>query len=108
MNALCGQSEKFLSVKAGGKHNDHRALKRQTDFHCSRLSNNIHVLVPKWLSNANDINNAYLCIKELSDRVTQLYPQALGSLFVTFYDSQDYCRRILSRFHAGCCHYLLS
>jgi hypothetical protein len=82
MNALCGQR------LAGCTHSDHCASKRQTGFHCSCLSNNI--LVPKWLSNANDINKAYPCTKELSDKVTQLYPQALGSLFVAFYNLQGY------------------
>jgi hypothetical protein len=32
-----------------------------------------------------------------SDRVAQLYPQALGSLFVAFYDSQGYGGGILTR-----------
>jgi hypothetical protein len=34
-------------------------------------------------------------------RVAQLYPQALGSLFVAFYDSQGYSGGICARFHAG-------
>jgi hypothetical protein len=36
-----------------------------------------------------------------SDSGAQLYPQALGSLFVTFYDSQGYDGGILSRLHTG-------
>jgi hypothetical protein len=35
------------------------------------------------------------------NRVVQLYPWALGSLFVTSYDSQGYGGGILSRFHTG-------
>jgi hypothetical protein len=36
-----------------------------------------------------------------SDRVTELYPQALGSLFVALYDSQGYGGGILIRLHTG-------
>jgi hypothetical protein len=35
------------------------------------------------------------------NRVAQLHPQALGSLFVAFYDSQGYCGGIRIRLHAG-------
>jgi hypothetical protein len=35
------------------------------------------------------------------NRVTQLYPQALGSLFVASYDSQSYCGGIRTHLHAG-------
>jgi hypothetical protein len=35
-----------------------------------------------------------------TDRVSQLYAQAPGSLFVDFYDSQDYGGSILTRLHA--------
>jgi hypothetical protein len=35
------------------------------------------------------------------NRVTQLYLQALGSLFVAFYDSQGYGGDIGTRHHAG-------
>jgi hypothetical protein len=35
-------------------------------------------------------------------RVTQLYPQALGSLFVAYNDSQGYGGGIRSRLHMGC------
>jgi hypothetical protein len=34
-----------------------------------------------------------------SDRVSQLYPQAQGSLFVASYDSQGHAGGILSRLH---------
>jgi hypothetical protein len=34
-----------------------------------------------------------------SDRVAQLFPQAPGSLFIAFYDSQDYGGGILTRLH---------
>jgi hypothetical protein len=36
-----------------------------------------------------------------SDRVTHLYLQALGSLFVTFYDSEGCTGGILTRLHTG-------
>jgi hypothetical protein len=36
-----------------------------------------------------------------TNRVTQLYPQALGSLFVASYDLQGYCVGIRTRLHAG-------
>jgi hypothetical protein len=35
------------------------------------------------------------------NRVAQLYPQALGSLFVTSYDSQGYGGGIRTRLHVG-------
>jgi hypothetical protein len=35
----------------------------------------------------------------LSDRMVQLYPQAPGSLFVAFHDSQGYGGGILTRLH---------
>jgi hypothetical protein len=38
-----------------------------------------------------------------SDRVAQLYPLPLDSLFVVFYDSQDYGGGILN--HQGTIHY---
>jgi hypothetical protein len=36
-----------------------------------------------------------------SDRVAQLYPQAPGSLFISFYDSQGYGGDIITRLHTG-------
>jgi hypothetical protein len=36
-----------------------------------------------------------------SDRVAQLYPQAPGSLFIVFDDSQGYGGGILTRLHTG-------
>jgi hypothetical protein len=36
-----------------------------------------------------------------SDGVAQFYPQAPGSLFVAFYDSQGYGGDILTRLHTG-------
>jgi hypothetical protein len=36
-----------------------------------------------------------------SDRLAQLYPQAPGSLFVAFYDSQRYGGGILTCLHTG-------
>jgi hypothetical protein len=37
----------------------------------------------------------------LRNRVTRLYSQALGSLFVATYDSQGYGRRIRPHLHTG-------
>lgn len=34
-----------------------------------------------------------------SDSMTQLFSQALGSIFVPFYDWQDYGGGIINRFH---------
>jgi hypothetical protein len=34
-------------------------------------------------------------------RVAQIYPQALGSLFVAFYDAQGYGGDMRTRLHAG-------
>jgi hypothetical protein len=36
------------------------------------------------------------------NRIAQLYPQALGSLFVASYDSQGYGGGIGPRLHTGC------
>jgi hypothetical protein len=36
-----------------------------------------------------------------SDRVAQIYPHALASLFVASYDSQGYGGNIRNRFHTG-------
>jgi hypothetical protein len=36
-----------------------------------------------------------------TDRVAQLYPQAPGFLFITFYDSQGYGGGIRTRLHTG-------
>jgi hypothetical protein len=43
-----------------------------------------------------------------SDSVIQLYPQAAGSLFVAFYDSQGYGGGILARLHTGLSDHILS
>jgi hypothetical protein len=40
------------------------------------------------------------------NRVAQLYPQALGSLFVTSYDSQGYGGGIRTRLHMGVYKYV--
>jgi hypothetical protein len=43
----------------------------------------------------------------LGDKVAHLYPQALSSLFVAFYDSQGYGRGILTRLHFRSNHVLI-
>jgi hypothetical protein len=40
-----------------------------------------------------------------SDRMAQLYPQALSSLSVAFYDSHGYRGGILTHLHTGICWY---
>jgi hypothetical protein len=40
--------------------------------------------------------------------VDQLYPQALGSLFIASYDSQGYCGDVRTRLYIGMTHWLLS
>jgi hypothetical protein len=52
-----------------------------------RDSTNLKVQVPLFISPRN--------------RVAQLYPQALGSLFVASYDSQGYGGGIQTRLHTG-------
>jgi hypothetical protein len=49
-------------------------------------------------SNLEDQVSVFMCP---SDRVAQLYPQAPGSLFVAFYDSQGYGGGILTPLHTG-------
>jgi hypothetical protein len=46
-----------------------------------------------------DIENQVSSYIFPSDRMTQLYPQELGSLFVNFYDSQGYKGDILTPSH---------
>jgi hypothetical protein len=40
-----------------------------------------------------------------SDRVAQLYIQTLGSLFITFYNTQGYSGGVLTHLHMGCVYY---
>jgi hypothetical protein len=60
-----------------------------TIFYCFKIrdSPNLEDQVPVFISPRN--------------RMAQLYSQALGSLFVTPYDSQDYNGGIRTRLHAG-------
>jgi hypothetical protein len=57
-----------------------------------------------FLSQIRDFPNlvvqAPVCISP-RNRLAQLYSQALGSIFVAFYDSQDYDRGIWTSLHAG-------
>jgi hypothetical protein len=43
-------------------------------------------------------DHVYVCMSP-RDSVAKLYPQATGSLFVVFYDSQGYGGGIVSRLH---------
>jgi hypothetical protein len=52
-----------------------------------RYSPNLEGQVPVFISSRN--------------RVAQIHPQAMGSLFVTSYDSQGYGGGIRTRLHAG-------
>jgi hypothetical protein len=61
---------------------DHILLSQIRDFP------NLEDQVPVFVSSRN--------------RVSQFYPQALGSLFVASYDSQGYRGSIRTRLHTGC------
>jgi hypothetical protein len=71
----------ILRSESRGTHN-HILLSRVRD------SPNLEGKVPVFISPRN--------------RVTQLYPQALGSHFVAFYDSQGYGGGIRPCLHTGC------
>jgi hypothetical protein len=60
-----------------------------TIFYCLRFET-----PPTWRA-----RSPYLLSRR--NRVAQLYPQALGSIFVASYDSQDYGGGIRARLHAG-------
>jgi hypothetical protein len=62
---------------------------RSSGFHFFGFRNNIF-FQSKVVSPASNpqLGGPGLCIYVPSDRVAQLYPKALGSLFVTFYDTQ--------------------
>jgi hypothetical protein len=65
-----------------------RVPQKSTIFYCLIWdSPNLEGQVPVFISPGN--------------RVAQLYPRALGSLFVASYDSQGYGGGILTRFHTG-------
>jgi hypothetical protein len=51
--------------------------------------------------NSPDLEDQVPVFVSRMDRVTQLYPQALGSLFVASYDSQSYGGDIRTRLHRG-------
>jgi hypothetical protein len=70
----------ILGSESRGTH-DHILLSQ------IRVSSNLEGQVPLFISPRN--------------RVAQLYPQALGSLFVASYDSQGYGGGIRTRLHAG-------
>jgi hypothetical protein len=70
----------ILRSKSCGTH-DHILLSQIRDSH------NLQGQVPVFITPRN--------------RVARLYPQALGSLFVTSYDSQGYGGGIRPRFHTG-------
>jgi hypothetical protein len=59
-----------------------------------------HILLPQIRDSPNLEGQVPIFISP-RDKVTQLYPQALGSLFVASYDTQGYSEGILSRLHAG-------
>jgi hypothetical protein len=60
-----------------------------------------HILLSQILDSLNLEGQVPVCI-QLSDWVAQLYSQALGSLFVSSYDSQSYGGGIRTRLHTVC------
>jgi hypothetical protein len=61
----------------------------------------LHSKVIGLVSNSPNLEDQVSVFTSPSDRVAQLYPQALDSLFVAFYDSQGYGGGFLTRFHMG-------
>jgi hypothetical protein len=58
------------------------------------------------LRSTPNLENLVPVFKLPSDRVAQLYAQAPGSVFVTFYDSQGYGGGIVARLHTWSPAYL--
>jgi hypothetical protein len=59
-----------------------------------------HILLSQIRDSPN-LEGQVLVLISPRNRVAQLYPQALGSLFVAFYDLQGYGGGIRTRLHAG-------
>jgi hypothetical protein len=59
-----------------------------------------HILLSQIRDSPNLEGQATVFITPMN-RVAQLYPQALGSLFIASYDSQGYGGGILPRLHTG-------
>jgi hypothetical protein len=82
-----------FTIAAGPRQRSHSQVRIPRDswphftVSDSRLPPNLEGQVPVFIS--------------LKNRVAQLYPQALGSLFVASYDSQGYGLGIRTRLHTG-------
>jgi hypothetical protein len=59
-----------------------------------------HILLSQSRDSTN-LEGGFPVFISPSNRVSQLYPQALGSIFVASYDSQGYGGGIRTRLHAG-------
>jgi hypothetical protein len=59
-----------------------------------------HIFLPQIRDSPNLEGQVPVFISP-SNRMAQLYPQALGSLFVASYDSQGYGGGIVTRLHTG-------
>jgi hypothetical protein len=59
-----------------------------------------HILLSQ-IRDFPDLGDQILAFTSPNDRVAQLYSQALGSLFVTPYDSQGHGGDILTHLHTG-------
>jgi hypothetical protein len=67
---------------------------------CESRGTHDHILVSQIQDSSNLEGQVAVFISPRS-KVAQLQPQALGSLFVSSYDSQGYGGGIRTRFHAG-------
>jgi hypothetical protein len=67
-----------------------------------------HILLSQ-IRDSSNLEGQVPVFVSLRNRVTRLYPQALGSLYVASYDSQGYGGGIRNRLHAGslCLHLCL-
>jgi hypothetical protein len=64
------------------------------------LGSHEHILLSQ-IRDCPNLEDQVPVILSPRNRVPQLYPQALGSLFVAFYDSQGYSENILTDLNAG-------
>jgi flagellar basal body P-ring protein FlgI len=64
-----------------------------------------HILVSQ-IEDSPNLEGQALVFLSLRNRVAQLYPQALGSLFVASYDSHGYGGGIRPRLHTGTYQYV--
>jgi hypothetical protein len=75
---------------------------RPSGFHFFGFRNNFFTQQSRhpWVQTPN-LEDQVPVLMSPNDRVAQLYPQALRSLFFAFHDSQGYGGGILIRLHMG-------